>query len=55
MALSASACVAAARNDLVAFLDSDDEWMPDKLALQRTFLAARPDVLFPNARPRPRI
>ena len=31
---------------LVAFLDSDDEWMPDKLALQRAFMARRPDVLF---------
>jgi len=35
-----------ARNPLVAFLDSDDEWMPDKLALQRAFMARRPDVLF---------
>ena len=31
---------------LVAFLDSDDEWMADKLLLQRRVLAARPDVLF---------
>jgi hypothetical protein len=36
----------AARGPLVAFLDSDDEWMPDKIALQRTFLEERPDVLF---------
>jgi glycosyltransferase involved in cell wall biosynthesis len=35
-----------ARNPLVAFLDSDDEWMPDKLALQRALLERRPDVLF---------
>ena len=35
-----------ATRDLVAFLDSDDEWMPGKLALARRFLAARPDVLF---------
>jgi glycosyltransferase involved in cell wall biosynthesis len=27
-----------ARSDLVAFLDSDDEWMPDKLALQRALM-----------------
>jgi glycosyltransferase involved in cell wall biosynthesis len=31
---------------LIAFLDSDDEWMPDKLQLQRTFMEARPNVLF---------
>jgi len=36
----------AARGPLVAFLDSDDEWFPDKVDLQRTFLEARPDVLF---------
>lgn len=35
-----------ARNPLVAFLDSDDEWLPGKLELQRSLLAARPDVLF---------
>lgn len=37
---------AAATRPLVAFLDSDDEWFPDKLQLQRAFLDARPDVLF---------
>ena len=35
-----------ASRDLVAFLDSDDEWMPGKLELARSWLAARPDVLF---------
>jgi glycosyltransferase involved in cell wall biosynthesis len=35
-----------ATRPLVAFLDSDDEWYPDKLQLQRAFLRARPDVLF---------
>lgn len=35
-----------AKNPLIAFLDSDDEWMPSKLALQRAFMAARPDVVF---------
>jgi len=35
-----------ARCDLVAFLDSDDEWMPNKLDLCRRVLEARPDVLF---------
>jgi glycosyltransferase involved in cell wall biosynthesis len=38
--------VAEASNPLVAFNDSDDEWFADKLALQRAFMQARPDVLF---------
>jgi len=32
-------------NPLVALLDSDDEWMPGKLELQRGFMENRPDVL----------
>ena len=32
-------------NQLVAFLDSDDEWMPGKLELQRTLMEAEPEVL----------
>ena len=35
-----------ARNPIIGFLDSDDEWMPGKLKLQRTFLQACPEVLF---------
>jgi len=35
-----------ARNPLIAFLDSDDEWMADKLCLQRAVLAAHPEVAF---------
>ena len=35
-----------ANRPLIAFLDSDDEWLPDKLPLQRTLLEKRPDVLF---------
>ncbi len=31
---------------LVAFLDSDDEWMPGKLTLQRNLMSRRPDILF---------
>ena len=38
--------IAEARCDLVAFLDSDDEWLPGKLDLQRQLMAACPDVLF---------
>lgn len=34
-----------AKNKLISFLDSDDEWMHDKLKLQRAFMEARPDVL----------
>jgi glycosyltransferase involved in cell wall biosynthesis len=35
-----------AHNPLIGFLDSDDEWMPGKIRLQRALLKARPDVLF---------
>lgn len=33
-----------ARGPLVAFLDSDDRWLPGKLQLQRTLLAARREL-----------
>jgi glycosyltransferase involved in cell wall biosynthesis len=35
-----------ATRPLVAFLDSDDELLPDRFRLQRPFLERRPDVLF---------
>lgn len=38
--------VGQATKDLVFFLDDDDEWLPGKLALQRSVMSARPDVLF---------
>ena len=41
-----NAGIEVANNPLIAFLDSDDEWVPGKLALQRALLASRPDVLF---------
>lgn len=34
-----------ARHDLVAFLDSDDEWVPGKLELQRAVFQRRPDLV----------
>jgi Glycosyl transferase family 2 len=35
-----------ARKPLVTFLDSDDEWLPHKLALQRALLQQREDILY---------
>lgn len=41
---SRNAGVRAARADLIAFLDHDDLWMPDKLARQVEALEANPDA-----------
>lgn len=38
--------IAETKHRLVAFLDSDDEWFPDKLQLQRNVMRTRPDVAF---------
>jgi Glycosyl transferase family 2 len=38
--------LATAKGPLVAFLDSDDEWFPDKIELQRAFLEARPEAVY---------
>lgn len=35
-----------AANELIAFLDSDDEWMPHKLEIQRALMENEPDVIF---------
>lgn len=37
--------IRAARGEWLALLDSDDRWLPDKLARQRAFHAANPDFL----------
>ncbi len=39
-----NAGIAACRSPLVAFLDSDDLWLPEKLALQVAFFAAHPEA-----------
>jgi hypothetical protein len=41
-----NAGVQAATGDLVAFLDSDDEWAPGKLAWQRAVMEQFPDILY---------
>jgi len=38
--------IAHAQKDLVAFLDSDDIWLPGKLELQRQLMSVRPDLLY---------
>jgi len=38
--------IAAAKHQMVAFLDSDDEWFADKLVLQRKILQDRTDLAF---------
>jgi glycosyltransferase involved in cell wall biosynthesis len=38
--------IAEAEGDLVAFLDSDDEWADDHLTLHRAVHASRPDIAF---------
>ncbi len=37
---------AEAAGDLIAYLDSDDEWLPGKIQLQRGLMASQPDLLF---------
>ena len=41
-----------ARGELLAFLDSDDWWLPNKLALQAAAMAAQPEVLISHTRER---
>jgi glycosyltransferase involved in cell wall biosynthesis len=35
-----------AQNPLITFLDSDDEWMPGRISVQRAFMDAQKDILF---------
>lgn len=37
--------IRAAKGDYIAFLDSDDEWLPDKLEIQVPYLDGRKDVV----------
>ena len=37
--------IRASKGPLIAFLDSDDYWLPEKLALQVAFFESRPEVL----------
>lgn len=41
-----------ARGELIAFLDSDDWWLPNKLALQAAAMTAQPEVLISHTRER---
>lgn len=38
--------ITAATGDWIAFLDADDEWLPDKLRLQTEHLARNPDLVW---------
>ncbi len=44
VAAARNAGVAACHGDRIAFLDSDDLWLPDKLATQVSFFAAHPEA-----------
>ena len=49
-AAARNAGIRLARGRLLAFLDSDDWWLPDKLAIQAAAMAARPEFLVAHTR-----
>jgi glycosyltransferase involved in cell wall biosynthesis len=46
MSAARNAGIRAARGSLIAFLDADDYWLPDKLSRQVDLLQAKPDIGF---------
>lgn len=44
LAAARNAGLRAATGEFIAFIDHDDEWMPDKLRLQVEFLRAHPEI-----------